>query len=560
MISVKITQLRTRYENECATLKKEYEKSMASLEAQLAKIRATDYSKPYRDRYTDFCNVMEEFYQRILKTEKDIHGLDSYSDKYIQKATVLSFGNKNVEEMFEQVITSCRDNVKVLEAPHTVSEYIKLSCAFCDLLATMRYIVKNNLALLTKSGFPAQDKKRDEDKVLKSITEVKEKYKNDTKLENLKCYKDIVALHNELTAIYEKSISELLGAVALGDDGQYRYLIGYRVEKISKEDVAFSESILGVSREKIGRDPIYIEACSNKCNLIINAPNAFLTSKECYELVRNIYFSFASRLDKNMLQFGCIECTKNRAVVRRIYTGVDTSSDGKKLLGGDGNFCYEGINTNDSEKVLEYINAINNDCNDTVNKYDNLKQYNLKTDKNKEPLRMVAVNLYPAGFVVTSSKPEQVKTEQPYSELQRIMKEFADSGIFFVVCQDTGNPTLKQSGVRINPNNCNALELTLTDESYNTWKNTGKPLEACEFIIDGMTAVLDISVPGFDGEAYWDELKTFYSPKKVFDVDSIVKKSDNPENHREKQPPAFECGGIEISLGQYSGAFLNTAI
>lgn len=560
MVSVKISQLRTRYENECATLKKEYEKSMALLESQLSKVRATDYSKPYRDRYTDFCNAMEELYTKILKAEKDIHGLDFYSDKYLPKAASLPFGKKNVEEMFEYVITSCRDTTKALEASHTVAEYCNLSRTFCDLLATMRYIVKHNLELLTKSGFPAEDKKRDEDKVLKSIHDLKEKYKNDTKLENLKCYKDIVELHNELTAIYEKSISELLGAVALGDDGQYRYLIGYRVEKIGKEDIAFSEKILGVSQEKIGRDPIYLEACSNKCNLIVNAPNAFLTSKECYELIRNIYFSFASRVDKNMLQFGCIECTKNRAVVRRIYTGIDTSSDTKKLLGDDGKFCYEGINTNDSSNVIQYVNRINNDCNETVNRYDNLKEYNLKTEKNKEPLKMVAINLYPAGFIETNKSTEQNKTEQAYSELQRIMKEFADSGIFFVVCQDTSNPTLKQDGVRIKANNCNALELTLTDESYNAWKNTGKPLSQCEFVIDGMSAALDIAVPGFDGEAYWDELKTFYSPKKVFDVDSISKKSDNPDNYREKQPPIYECGPISISLGQFPGEQLNTSI
>ena len=542
MISVKINQLRIRYEAECATLKRTYDKSLSSLETELARVRAVDYSKPYRDRYNGFCNAMEELYQKILKVESGIHGLDFYTDKYIQTATVLPFENKNVEEMFEHVIIRCRENAKALEESHTVTEYANLLRAFCNLLATMRYIVKHSSELLAKSGFPARDKKCEEDKVLKLIDELKCQYKKDTKLENLKCYEDIVALYHELMSIYARSISERLGAVALGDDGQYRYLIGYRVEKISKEDTDFAENILGVSREKIGREPIYLEACSNRCNLIINAPNDFLTSKECYELVKNIYFSFASRVDKNMLQFGCIECTRNRAVVRSIYTGIDTSAT-KKLLGGDGNFCYKDININDAAKVSQCINKINSDCIEVLDNFENIKEYNLKTEKNKEPLRMVAVNLYPAGFI------EANRSEQPYSELQRIMGEFSDSGILFVVCQDTSNPTLKQNGVRIDAERCNAVEITLTDKNYNEWKASGKPLSQCEFVIDGKSAVMDITTPEFDSEAYWETLKRFYSQKKVFALREVFKKIDIAAEKSGKPASIFEDGAIEIPLG-----------
>lgn len=542
MISVKINQLRVRYEAECASLKAEYEKTLSSLEAELSRIRAVDYSRPYRDRYNSFCSVMEEFYQKILKTEKNIHGLEFYSDRYLPKATVLPFENRNVEEMFENVILCCSENAKALEESHSVTEYAELSRRFCDLLATMRHIVKHSSELLVKSGFPAQDKKRDEDAVLKSIEELKNKYKKDSKLENLQCYEDIVALHNELIFIYNRSMAERLGVVSLGDDGQYRYLIGYRVEKIDKEDIAFAENVLGVDREKIGREPIYLEACSNRCNLIINAPNEFLTSKECYELVKNIYFSFASRVDKNMLQFGCIECTKNRAVVRSIYTGIDTSAP-KKLLGGDGKFCYKDININDPSKVFQYINTINSDCIEVLDNFENIKEYNLKTEKNKEPLRMVAVNFYPAGFV------EATRNEQPYSDLQRIMREFSDSGIFFVVCQDTSNPTLKQNGVRIDAESCNAIELTLTDKNYSDWKASGAPLSQCEFVIGGKSAVVDITTPNFDSEGYWETLRKFYSQKKVFALREVFKKVDLATENKGEPASIFEDGAIEIPLG-----------
>ena len=553
MISEKISQLRVRYENERATLKRDHEKKIISFEAELKRVKAIDYYKPYRDRYANICNAMEEYYKKILKVEKDIHGLDYYSDKYMPKAVVLPFGSKNVEDMVEGIIKKCGEVVTALEAQHTLSEYAALSKSFCDLLATMRYVVTNSDGLLLKSGFPTADKAREVSKIEQVIEEENKKYSNVSKLENLKCYKDIVTLHDELTETYERSISELLGAVSLGDDGQYRYLIGYRVEKIAKAEVDFSENILGVSREKIGREPIYIQACTKKCNLIINAPGAFLSSKDCYELVRNIYFSVASRVDKNMLQFGCIECTKDRPRVRSIYTDIDTSSTAvKKRLGNEGKFCYNGVNVNAQFDLLRCLNTICQDANDFVDNFTNLKEYNLNTDKNKEPLKMVAVNLYPEGFV-----SEKAQSEQPYLEIQRVMEQYPDSGTFFVVCQNTGNPALKQSGVRINADKCNAVEITLTDESYKAWEKSGKPLSQCEFIIDGETAVLDIAVSGFDGDAYWDELKSFYAPKKVFDVDSVQKKSDIAENYREKQPAIFESGAIEASLGQYSGAYIN---
>lgn len=542
MISEKISQLRTRYESECATLKKEYEKKLSSFEAELSRVKAVDYSKPYRDKYVDFCNVMEEYYKKILKAEKDVHGLDFNADKYMTKAVVMPFGGKHVEDIFEAVVKKCGETVKELEASHTVSEYAALLRNFCDMLATMRYIVRNNAELLIKCGFPAADKSRKVSEVSKVIDDTNEKYRISSKLENLKCYKDIVALNAELIGMYNRASSELLGRVELGDDGQYRYLVGYRVEKIAKADADFCEKIVGVSREKIGREPIYIEACTNKCNLIINAPNAFLSSRDCYELIRNIYFSVASRVDKNMLEFGCIECTKNRAVARSIYTGIDTSAT-KKLLGGDGKFCYSDININDTAKVSQSLNKINNDCIDIVDNFGNLKEYNLRTEKNKEPLKMVAVNLYPAGFMETT------KSDQPYSDLQRIMNGFSDSGTFFVVCQDTSNPALKQEGVRINANDGNAIEITLSDESYNAWKNSGKPVSQCEFSIDGKPVVIDIATPDFDGEGYWDTLKKFYSTKKVFALREIFKKIDIAAQKNGKPASIFDDGAIEINLG-----------
>ena len=544
MVAEKISALRLKYENERAAVDKEYKKTSDELNSQLSLAKAFDYSKAYRDKYSAFCSAMEGYYQKIVKTESDIHGLEFYSDKYMPKAVAMPFGGKNVEEMFELIVEKCANNVKELEAAHKVNEYASLSRSYCDLLATMRYIVKNSADLLIKSGHPAADKKREVDKIQKKIDGVNETYRKRSKLENFTCYNSIVALKDELDGIYERARTELLGAVSLGDDGQYRYLVGYRIEKISDIDAKFCEQIVGVGRERIGREPVYLcpATDSSKTNLIINAPNAFLSSKDCYELIRNLYFSVASRVDKNMLQFGCIECTERRGIARGIYTAIDSSA-AKKLLGGDGVYCYNGINTNETSKVSSCLTKINRDCNESIDNYDNLVEYNRKTEKNKQPIKLVSVNLYPSGFV------DATRSENSYSKLQQIMEEYWDSGTFFIVCQDTSNPDLAKEGVRINPSECNAIEITLSEANYNSWKNSGKPIGNCEFTYNGSPMVFDIAVPNFDGENYWEELKQFYSTKKIFALRDIFRKTDIATNNWKNPPSVFDDGAIEIPLG-----------
>ena len=516
MISEKISNLRGQYEAEQALLYLNHKKVTADLSLQLADVKAKDYYKPYKDQYESFCKAMDAYYQKILQIEKNTHGLSFYTEQYLSRSTPLPFSHNNVEQMFEQVVTQCRDTVQSISIQHTVDEYAKILKTFCDLLTTMRYIVKNSTELLRKSGIPDAEKKKDIDAIQSQINAQNNSYALASKPENMQCYAKIISMQSELTRTYEQSLQERLGTVSLGDDAQYTYPVGYRLEQMEPRDLDFCESIVGVSREKIGREPIYIKACTHQCNLIINAPGEFLASPACYEMMRNIYFSVASRVDKNMLQFGCIECTDNRAVARSIYTGIDTGGE-KKRLGGDGAFTYADINTNKAAKVDVCLSRINDDCCQSVDAYGNLATYNLQTEKNKQPIKMVAINLYPAGFC------QSHRDEQPARKLQQLMKEFWDSGTFFVICQDTTNPSLNAEGIRLNALSCNAVEITLSESSYRTWKASGKPLKQCEFTIDGTPATLDITTPGFDGEAYWDELKKYYSTKIIFALQSIFK-------------------------------------
>lgn len=541
-ITEKIHKLRIQYERETDDLRRAYRESMTVLKRELERARAIDYVRPYRDKYISFAEAMEGFYQKILRAERNIHGLDFYTDRYLPTASPRSFGTKNVEEMFEEVAAACGTVAEDLERNHTPEEYGKLLRIFCDLLVTMRHIVRNADALLSKSGIPSRAREDAVGAAEEKIERTEADFERRLQRENLSCYGEMTALAAELEEMYRNTSAELLGKMTPDYDERYRYLIGFHVEKPSEEDARFCEEELGVGREKIGREPIYLDLRTPITNLIINAPKAFLSGPDCAELVRNIYFSFASRLNKSMLRFGYIECTDRRGVVRSIYTDINAKGL-KQKLGGDGEFCYESVKVDRGDKVAYCLNGIKDDCRDVVDKYENLIEYNCATERDKQPLKMVAVNLYPEGFV------ESGITKPSYDMLQLIMEEFYDSGCIMIVCQDTDHPALQQPGVRLDGERHHALEITLDASRYAAWKASGKPLSACEFMLDGRPAVLDITVPDFDSEQYYTELKQFYATKKVYALREVFRKSDELGKRRS----AFDDGVIEIPLGLKSG-------
>lgn len=549
MITEKISALRIKYEKEIAALAAQHKATIAELNAKLSSVRSFDYYKPYLDRYKDFCTAMESYYQKLLRAEREKRGLPFYVEKYMPQASVLLYNGSNIEDRFESLLIGCRDTVDSLERSHTTEEYTTLLRAFCDLFATVRYIVKNGTELLRKSGLPENDKQRAVRQAEEAITSEKEAYRDASRKERRECYAELTALKGELERIYEEASYDLLGNCPLGDDEKYRYLLGFQMQEVAECDACFCEEVLGVSRKKIGKEPIYLTPRSGICHLIVNAPSDFLASTDCSAFVRNLYFSFASRVEKNMLQFGYIECKQGRGIIEPLYISIDTENpDAPKRLGDDGKFCYSGVNTHNADAVRNCLRVIDEDCKNIVNilssgkiDYENLMEYNLQTQKNKLPLKLVAINLYPAGFMDTS------RSEQAYATLKMIMKEYADSGCFFIVCQDSDNPMLSENGVRLTGKECNAIEITLTKENYTAWVDAGKPEGECLFTMDGKPVSMDIASQNFDGNAYWEKLKAYYAKKKVYALKDVFKKTD--QKSLQNPPAPFEDGYIEIPLG-----------
>ncbi len=547
MVAEKIRELRIQYEREKVALRGKHEDVLRGLRAQLSKANAVDYAAPYRARYADFCAAMESYYQKILRAEKDVHGLSFYTAAYLptvsERELEACFETEHVEKVFLSLMETCREVAEDLEEPHAVEEYAELLRAFCDFLALMRYVVKHSAELLRKSGLPDEDRRRAVSEIEAQIENENESYEYATRKENLGCFERLLDLAAELEGNYKKTSTELLGNVKLGDDEQYRYLIGFHVEKISEEDTRFCEEVLGVEREKLGREPIYLEPHTGRYNVIINAPGEFLSSRAYEELMRNLYFSVASRADKSMLQFGYIDCHRGPSALQTLYTGIDASDPNSlKRLGGDGSFCYSGAKERDPSKLRACLDTIYNDSNNIVSHYGNVIDYNLAVKNNKIPLTLIAVNFYPIGFHVTYGD------FQPYSALQMQMKEYGDSGYMFVVCRDINAP-LEKDDMMLDAKSCNAVEISLDEESYAEWKASGKPLSACEFTVDGRPATVGIASSEFDGLRYWDTLKQYYSKKEAFLLKDVFQKTKNATDGGRKTPSVFEDRVIEIPLG-----------
>ncbi len=544
MIKEKIRELRILYEEETASLKAKHDADWKTLNNKLSKAKDADYFAPYIDHYQDFCSAMEEYYKKLCLAEKDIHGLDFYVEKYLPQASIQYHNEKNVEEMFEALVVGCKKIVEELELGHAVKEYAALLRAFCDQLATMRYIVKNSRELLKKSGFPENDKREAVDAIEEEIDSFLANYIKTSKFDNLKCYPRLAALKQEFEDIYEKTSSSLLGVAPIEDDGQYRYLLGFYIEKLEECDAVFCENILGVNRAKIGREPVYFEPSTGRANIIINAPHDFLSGNALYELIRNLYFSLAGKLDKGMLQYGYIDCRRGSSPISSIYNDINTSGiSAKKRLGENGIFCYDGVNIFKNDGVKKCLEKIENDSHNIVNNCGNLFHYNSHTERNKLPLKLVVINLYPLGF--TDASP----SEQAYQTLKEMMTAYKESGCMFVVCQDINDPLLKKEGVRLTGDECSAVEITLEESAYKAWSSSGKPLGQCEFTIDGQPALMDITSPDFSEADYWEALRKHYSEKKIYSLREIFKKVDAQTNNWQAPPSPFDSNVIEIPLG-----------
>ena len=545
MVAKTITELRKQYRAEIELLADRHKLSLERLNKQLDDARKFDYSKAYKDQYIDFNSAMEEYYQKLRRAEADIHGLSFYCEKYLPSARVTTI-NQNVEDVFLDIVSRTGEIVQDMERPHSVDEYGALSRSFCDLFATMKYIVKNSDNLLNKSGLPKADRDSAVLAIEQKIKDEKDSYSNASKLENLRCYDRLVSLKEELENNYAAFSRDLLGVTHIGHSDKYRYLVGFNVEKVADEDMAFCESVLGVERSKIGRTPVYLDMQSGFTNLVINAPGEFLRSDHFEELIHHLYFSLASKLGKNLLQYGYFECISGRGRAAQIYVNADTGGGSqKKRLGDDGVFVYENVNIDQDRGVKTCLENIEHDCKIIANNYENFIAENMKSENDKKPLKMVVVNSYPAGFIDSYSRPA------PYELLHSLVEDYTNNGYVYVICQDTSDDNLNNTGVRINAKDAHAIEINLTDEEYKRWLDSNGRIGECRFTINGVDGVMDIASRDFNYETYWDKLKKHYNDKKVYSLQEVFDRID--EESRIRKPSVFEDKVIDIPIGVKDG-------
>lgn len=543
-----IRLVREKYKKELDARAMEHARKDQQLQAQRREIEGKDHARRYQDKYAEFTREMEAYYQKIRDIESKTHGLTFRTEDYLRKAKILYLdaGERNVESAFHQVMMNCDAVVASIEGPCDMEQYAAYLVGFCDLIHTMRYIDKNSRSLLVKSGIPEAEKKAALAAKDKEIAAEAQRYAFVTRLENMKCHGDVVKLKGDLEAAYSQVESGLLGKTKLGDDKQYRYMIGYYREDVPEEELRFCEKVLGLDRKKIGMEPLYLEACTERNNLIINAPSAFWKSEKAQELVRNIYLAVASKVDKNMLQLGYIECVMRQGNISPIYAAIDCDdpNNDEPLLGKDGQFCYQGVNIDKSEgdSVRKCIAKIGEDCRALVNRNKryggNVKSYNLENENTKIPLKLVFISSYPCGF-----EGDQRGREDVPQMLKDIMREFKISGCMIVVCQETDHDAQQQQGVRISGAECNAIECDLNEGSW----NAKKELDQCVFTVDGRQCVLSNVSSEFNESEYWRTLETFYMRGRPYELDEVI--THIQQQDLGKTPDPFEDGYIDIPIG-----------
>ncbi len=154
-------------------------------------------------------------------------------------------------------------------------------------------------------------KKRNE-----ALTEVNRKkadleadFHKKTKLENLSCYNELVALKEQILSDNEKASTMIIGKPLSDEETDYRFLIGFKKSDISKEALNFAVKTLGVPEKALSGVPVFFEPKTRNGVIVVRADRDYYKAAggDDFGIIRKIYFSLLSSLGPKNLKLGGAE-------------------------------------------------------------------------------------------------------------------------------------------------------------------------------------------------------------------------------------------------------------
>ncbi len=550
-LTEQLHDLRVSFDAENSRKQAHFATLLKSADEKIARVKNTDYSAPYREKYSALLTAVEGLVNKVQQIENRTHGLFNRTlSEYIKlgssftSAQLRSKGE--VERVFatmlkctSEVIQSLSEEEKVnpLDAPKHFEKTLK---TLANILCTLRVINKDFTSIMADSGIPKSEYERD----LKVAEDEKAQLQNQRahalKLENLDCYSTYQSVLKQYKDNYARVSKDILGSTseAMYFDTEYKYLIGFYKEKISKEDTDFAYSVMRLTPAELSCQPVYFQPEKDSHNIVINGLASDFEKPAYQKFIRQLYFSLARRLPANGLKYSAIAC--NKRTNGMFVSGLENFI---KNLSDSGLYMEKGVVSEPSrfasavgelrEKSLHFTTSDNTD----------IFEFNRRSSIDRKPMYLTFVDSYPIGMEMHLdgiASLQQLMTESKRSGFITVLSQATDA---FGKVQGYSDPPPKFE----NPQKeYDALEINITGN---------------EITVNGKPVTLDIADAGFNENAYvayWNKLKNYYGKKEIFYLEKLFDDLDRKMASEPQSAPVLLTGKMSVPLG-YVGTDLYEA-
>ncbi len=541
-LTERLRKLRIEYEKETDSKRNGYKSRLKDVENRIAQVKKRDYSAPYKTKYAEMLRAVESLIPRIEQIERSTHGLHKTLDGYMKAASVYNAEGLcrrtqgEVEKVFSWSMLQMNDIIDRMTEAKEMQIYEASLERLATVLITLRYICENADLLLLYSGIPEGERARDLEVLDAEKRNLEEECDHALKLENLDCYPFYTDVLTQYKENYARVSQDILGSEneKFYFDTEYRYLLGFYVEKIADEDRRFAKEVMQLQDAEISCQPLYFEPEKGCCNIIINGVAADFEKPLYKYFINQFYFSMARRLPANSLKYTAFACNQR---TNGIF--VSAMENYIKKLSDAGLYIEKGVVSTGSDFSRDVGQLRQESLHFTTADNSDIYEFNRRTSIDRKPFHLTFVDCYPVGL---ESQQEGI------ASLQQLMKEGKRSGYVTVLSQarDRFGKSERLSHAEL-PKfenaqaEYNAMEIDFSGDTVN---------------VNGRPVILNIADPSFgdnDYVAYWTKLKDYYNKKEIFHLEKLFHDLDVKEQAERaagiKRKSILETGKMSIPLG-----------
>lgn len=490
--SKKLRQLRQVYEKEIAEAKRRYLALIKEADVKIDAVQKTDLAAPYLTTFARSLETLERLFREMQQTHDETRGLEFNIGRYLKTCAPRNIPTGLVLERFEALKNECTAAVRAVSKSRSVEEDVEHLKVFCQCLTDLRGIQKNGLRLIKESGIVDRERRAMLSPLEADRARLEQELREATLLEKLPCYSAAIALRNEILEEYSAVCDNILGSGMMRFDGSYRFLVGFYLDDIAKEELDFAVEILQLPREAVGREPIWFHYTALHSSLLVKAPTAFMGSGAYNDFLRNLYFTFASHLPAQNLTFSGIECNTTETVLMGISSNI-TKLGSSYLL----HPVIDELNCSRSSLDPLRSHIKENSGKQKAESINDIFEYNKAFPDTLQRFALLCVNNYPEGF---SNHALDLK-------VLRQLIAAGSKGILSVICEATDGDFTEQAPM-------------LTAEELHA--------DCIEFTEDGrmryngLPATADITAQGFEPGVYWPTLGMYFKSAESISLEQLL--------------------------------------